>query len=90
MVVGFLGAMDAVHAMNVAIPHRQAAGVAAVLPWILLLLAFGLWLAILRHFRAQHLTEDAPPAGPAQHVATGPRLHRVRSLPAPPVGDDGE
>jgi hypothetical protein len=160
MVVGFLGAMDAVHAMNVTIPRRQAAGVAAVLPWILLLLAFGLWLAILRHFRAERPTEDAPPAGPAQPVtyataggsplddpapdgpagdmaypadlsdklfgprsdsdpadkepgdsaplpekgaagipvpevpgipyATGPRLRRVRSLPAPPVDDGGD
>jgi len=60
VVVGLVGAMDAVHAMNVAIPRRQAAGVAAVLPWALLLLAFSLWLAIVRHFRGQHGAADAP------------------------------
>ena len=164
VVVGILGAVDAVHAMNVTIPRRQAAGTAAVLPWGLLLLAFGLWLAILRHFRAeQHLTGDALAAGEAQAApaltatggspledaapadspaaelapeaglsdelpgaaqadsgaadeepddpalppdegaadspvpevpgipyATGPRLRRVRSLPAPPVDDGGD
>jgi hypothetical protein len=153
VVVGLLGAMDAVHAMSVTVPHRQAAGAAAVLPWVLLLLAFSLWLAILRDFRAQHRAEERPqalpaplalttgsglglglglglddddladeffgdpqddgdlsdeapeavaappgqdPAGspvtevPGIPYATGPRLRRVRSLPAPPVEDSGE
>jgi hypothetical protein len=161
LVIGLLGAIDAVHAMDVAIPRRQAAGVAAVLPWVLLLLAFGLWLAILAHFRAQRQDADAPPAAserpddattsaeimyvgaaaadgtaagntaagdtapddwpagdsapdeitlvdatldeilngtpappvpeiPGVPYATGPRLRRVRSLPAPPVDDGGE
>jgi hypothetical protein len=163
VVVGLLGTLDAVHAMNVTIPRRQAAGVAAVLPWVLLLLAFVLWLAILRHFRVERLAEDArqgelirpasdaastisdgipsdgipSDAGPADITipdatldelfaealadeelmgrgpgdpgaardevaaelpveeipgipfSTGPRLRRVRSLPAPPV-DDGD
>jgi hypothetical protein len=87
LVVGILGAIDAVHAMNVALPHRQTAGVIAVLPWVLLLLAFGLWLAILRHFRVQqsrHLaaagdagTALAPDAGPAESgpAESGPEGH---------------
>jgi hypothetical protein len=53
VVVGLLAAMDAVHAMNVALPRRQLAGTVAILPWVLLLLAFTLWLVILRHFRVQ-------------------------------------
>ncbi|HEY6785912.1 MAG TPA: DUF2637 domain-containing protein [Trebonia sp.] len=85
VVIGLLGAMDAVHAMNVTFPRRQAAGTAAVLPWVLLLLAFSLWLAILRHFRAQHLTGDAPPPG------TGPdadpdALPPATGPDAPPPG----
>jgi hypothetical protein len=82
VVVGLLGAMDAVHAMSVTIPRRPAAGIAAVLPWGLLLLAFSLWLAILRHFRAQHFTGEAPPASqarPALEGAAGPPL----DAPAP-------
>jgi hypothetical protein len=72
VVMGLLGAMDAVHAMNVALPRRQVAGVVAVLPWGLLLLALSLWLAILRHFRVQQprlagpaipLAEDAGATG---------------------------
>jgi hypothetical protein len=155
VVVGLVGAMDVVHAMNVTFPRRQAAGVAAVLPWVLLLLAFSLWLAILRHFRAltagstgaqeaagaegagprleepgtgdvaagpegladellgadpddsdgvdavdvgpgdpasvpdEEAAESPTPEIPGIPYATGPRLHRVRSLPAPPV-DDGD
>jgi hypothetical protein len=75
VVVGLLGTLDAVHAMNVTIPRRQAAGVAAVLPWVLLLLAFVLWLAILRHFRVERLAEDARQAGlvrPASDAAASP------------------
>ncbi|HEX3960676.1 MAG TPA: DUF2637 domain-containing protein [Trebonia sp.] len=99
VVIGLLGAMDAVHAMNVSFPRRQAAGTTAVLPWVLLLLAFTLWLAILRHFRAQHLTGDAPllgtgpEAGPeaAQAGTDAPAPGAARAaLPAasgPPADD---
>jgi hypothetical protein len=67
IVVGLLGAMDAVHAMNVALPRRELAGTVAVLPWVLLLLGFTLWLVILRHFRVQQSSHDTPvtPATPA-------------------------
>jgi len=66
VIVAVLGAMDAVHAMNVALPRRDTAGVIAVLPWVLLLLAFSLWLAVLRHFRAQ---QSRPATGSALEVA---------------------
>ena len=76
LVVGLLGAMDAVHAMNVTVPRRQLAGVISVLPWMLLLLGFGLWLAILRHFRGQAATA-IPVARPrAARVAGDTRAPR--------------
>src|ERR1019366_4969288 len=43
---------DGVHPMGVSLPRRPTAAAVAVTPWVLLLLAFGLWLALLRHLRA--------------------------------------
>ena len=74
IVIGLLGAMDAVHAMNVSLPHRQVAGVVAVLPWGLLLLAFSLWLVILRHFRVQ----QSPQAEPSAERASGAEAIEAR------------
>ncbi len=81
VVVVVIGGIDAVHAMNVALPHRAAAGVAAVLPWALLLLAFSLWLTILRHLRAQHLVREPEVAD----VAEAPVARRALEAAAPPV-----
>jgi len=80
VVVSILGALDAVHAMNVTIPRRAAAGTAALLPWALLFLAFSLWLLIVRHFRGQSVAGDAPSAGPARPT--------LAADPAPPALDD--
>jgi hypothetical protein len=81
VVVVVIGGIDAVHAMNVALPHRAAAGVAAVLPWALLLLAFSLWLTILRHLRAQHLVGEPDVAD----VAEAPVARKALEAAAPPV-----
>jgi hypothetical protein len=54
LMVGVVGAADAVHAMNVVLPHRQMEGVVAAAPWVLVLLGFSLLLTILQHTRAQH------------------------------------
>jgi len=42
---------DAIHATHVALPIQPIRAVAAVMPWVLLLAAFGLLLEMLRHFR---------------------------------------
>ena len=57
LMVGVVGAADAVHAMNVALQHRTMEGVVAATPWVLVLLGFSLMLTMLRHSRAQHATE---------------------------------
>ena len=46
-----VAAGDAVHAAGTHLPHRPAAITAAVLPWVLLLLAFSLLLSMLRQYR---------------------------------------
>jgi hypothetical protein len=81
VVVVVIGGVDAVHAMNVALPRRTTAGVAAVLPWALLLLAFSLWLTILRHLRAQHLARETEVAD----VAGVTVARKALEAAAPPV-----
>lgn len=61
------GGANAIHAMNVALPHRETTGVVAAAPWVLLLLSFSLWLTALRHSRA--LRRPAPEAEPAAATA---------------------
>lgn len=65
VVIGVVGAADAVHAMNVTLPHRQTEGVVAAAPWVLVLLGFSLMLTMLRQPRGQHAAETPvePPAG---------------------------
>jgi hypothetical protein len=46
-----VAAGDAVRAMHVSLPSKPSRAAVAVTPWVLVLLAFGLWLAMLRHLR---------------------------------------
>ena len=58
---------DALHAVGRRLPRHVAAVTAAVLPWVLLFLAFALLLAMLRHARLRRLA--TAPALPAAHFA---------------------
>jgi hypothetical protein len=51
---------DALHAVGRRLPRHPAAITAAVLPWVLLFLAFALLLAMLRHARLRRLAASAP------------------------------
>lgn len=44
--------LDAWHAAGIELPHRLAAGMMALMPWVLLLLGLGLFLGVLRDLRA--------------------------------------
>jgi hypothetical protein len=82
------GGADALHAMNVALPHRKAAGVIAVVPWLLLLLAFSLWLTVLRQSRSRRGTapQDPPEATlGAREVMTPAHAPRPTRIPQPPT-----
>ena len=50
---------DALHATGTHLPHRSAAAVAAILPWALVLIAFSLLLAMLRHARLRQAAQSA-------------------------------
>lgn len=51
LVVAAAAGADALHAAGRSLPHQEAAITAAVLPWLLVILAFALLLAMLRHSR---------------------------------------
>ena len=57
---------DAIHATHVALPIQPIRAVAAVIPWVLLLAAFGLLLEMLRHFRRARAGN-----GPPGQIAAG-------------------
>ncbi|HEY2314156.1 MAG TPA: DUF2637 domain-containing protein [Streptosporangiaceae bacterium] len=70
---------DALHAAGRTLPHQRAAIGAAVLPWVLVLVAFGLLLAMLRHARLRRVASthtgvaaygsaSVAPSGPAGTV----------------------
>jgi hypothetical protein len=42
---------DTLHATNAKLPHKPAAAAAAIIPWVLVLLGFGLLLSMLRYAR---------------------------------------
>jgi hypothetical protein len=83
---------DALHSTGTAVPHRTAALVAAIIPWILLLIGFGLLLAMLRHFRLHRAAAPAAapeplerrrPAGPPALPAGSSQAARPPQLPPP-------
>lgn len=78
LLVGVVGAADAIHAMNVALPKRPAAGTVAALPWALVMLGFSLWLTMLRHARSH---QDAPEPRVVPPVA----VPALALPPAPPA-----
>lgn len=45
------GGADTVHAVGTRLPHKQTAAAAAIIPWALVLIGFGLLLSMLRHAR---------------------------------------
>ena len=63
---------DTVHATNTKLPHKPAAAAAAILPWALVLLGFGLLLSMLRHARLRRAMLAAAPerafTQPSGHV----------------------
>ena len=77
---------DAWHAIGTHLPHRAVAATVAVIPWVLLLIAFTLLLAMLRQFRQIHLASARPgtaEATPAQ--ATGKPAATPAPIPPSPA-----
>ena len=66
---------DTLHSIRVRPPHREAAAAAAIIPWALLLIGFGLLLAMLRHARLRR----------AAAARTATKVRDEPPRPTPPV-----
>ncbi len=84
---------DTLHATNTKLPHKPAAATAAILPWALVLIGFGLLLSMLRHARLRRAMAGAAPervfTQPSGHVEVQQR-HGLDELFGPrssPVAD---
>ncbi len=62
---------DALQAVGRKLPHHVAAVTAAVLPWVLVFVAFTLLLAMLRHARLRKLAAPQPGSSAVAPIATG-------------------
>jgi len=95
LLLGGVAAGSAVHAAAIGIPHRSAELSAAIIPWALVLLGFGLLLALLRHARLRRSGSgpSRQPNGVTTPIADavggdvpaadrGPAAHRRTAIPA--------
>jgi hypothetical protein len=87
---------DAVHAMGVALPRQPARAGVAITPWALVLLSFGMLLAMLRHLRraraasraqAEARPAEQPRAPGADPAAGGAAREGADSLLEPRTGE---
>jgi len=81
---------DALHAAGHRLPRHVAAITAAVLPWVLVFLAFALLLAILRHARKRRLAATRAAHGDPLAVAASLEVpvRQPQTAPALPVDPD--
>ncbi len=85
VVVAAAAGADALHATGHALARNAAAVTAAVLPWALVLVAFMLLLALLRHLRLRRQAVTAGPGlAPDSAARPGADLQTAR-VPAPPL-----
>jgi hypothetical protein len=82
---------DALHAAGHRLPGHVAAITAAVLPWVLVFLAFALLLAMLRHARLRRLAAVRATAGAIAQGLESPvrQPQRAPALPLDAEPDDG-
>jgi len=72
VLLGGLAAGGALHAAATKIPRRLAGVVAAIVPWVLVLIGFGLLLALLRYARIRRLAQNHPGAPGATDALDAP------------------
>ena len=69
---------DTLHATGTRLPHKPAAATAAIIPWALVLIGFGLLLCLLRHARlrkAAAATQQKAVVSASGHVELRPGLN---------------
>jgi hypothetical protein len=82
VLLGGLAAGGALNAAAIKIPHRLAGVVAAIVPWVLVLIGFGLLLVLLRYARSRRLGQNHAKASAVQEAAGLPAVQEAAGLPA--------
>jgi Protein of unknown function (DUF2637) len=97
VLLGSLAAGGALDAAATKVPHRVAGEVAAIVPWVLVLIGFGLLLALLRYARSRRLgrnpaeaapAAEAPAEAPARPTVQQAELQLRARIPDQPVAPD--
>jgi hypothetical protein len=84
LVVGAVAIGDALHATGVHLTGQAARATIAVVPWVLLLMGFGIWLVMLRHWRRIRIPAVVNGAE-AGRAAQGDRSGHNGQAPAAPT-----
>jgi hypothetical protein len=84
VLLGCLAAGGALRAATTKIPHRTAGVVAAIVPWVLVLIGFGLLLALLRYARIRRLGQQHAKAAAGQEERALPDPATSAGLTPPP------
>jgi Protein of unknown function (DUF2637) len=77
LLLGGLAAGGALNAAAIKIPHRLAGVVAAIVPWVLVLIGFGLLLVLLRYARSRGLGQNHAKASAVQEAAALPSARQA-------------
>lgn len=76
LLLAFAAAGDALHAVRLSLPDKPLTIAMAVAPWVMLAVAFRLWLTMVRHVRGGRATAapaaaEGGPTPPGAHVPPG-------------------
>ena len=86
LVVGAVAVGDALYATGVHLTGQAARATIAVIPWVLLLLGFGIWLVMLRHWRRIRMAGAVNGAEAGRPAQAGPNGHAGRAVPVAQAG----
>jgi hypothetical protein len=94
LVVAAVAVGDALTATGVHLTGQAARATIAVVPWVLLLMGFGIWLVMLRHWRRVRVAEGVngaeddltAPAGRNGHASRAAPARQADRAPAIPAG----
>jgi hypothetical protein len=82
LVVAAVAVGDALNATGVHLTGQAARATIAVVPWVLLLMGFGIWLVMLRHWRRVRMAEAVNGAEDGLTAPAGRNGHAGRAVPA--------
>jgi len=85
LVVAAVAVGDALYATGVHLTGQPARAAIAVIPWVLLLLGFGIWLVMLRHWRRIRMPGAVDGAEAGRAAQADRNGHAGRAAPAAPA-----